>query len=270
MSRLISFLFVEFLAVSFLMVATPTAAAQNVARQFAGRSSNVTGRVHNLSCTPGNGHVLLQGANGESVGLPSRLLGDRSFRIHRSHAARVYRLSVYCGTEEVASQAYTREELGQDVEVWARERSSAVPATGIVDVNLWTGRGPREARRGMARSRRAFERGDLEQAVELAEAALSAAPGWFDAVHGLGVLYVRAERYEEAEELLGRVVGHLPNEPGAWSNWGLALWGARRLDEALEAFDRSLVLQPGNQVIARERTRLVSHRRSLDASAVPR
>ena len=74
--------------------------------------------------------------------------------------------------------------------------------------------------------------------------AIELDPGYADARLGLGVVLLTRQRYEEAVEHLAIVVEVAPLNPQGWTNLGIAFLGLHRYQHALEAFERSLALDP--------------------------
>jgi tetratricopeptide (TPR) repeat protein len=101
----------------------------------------------------------------------------------------------------------------------------------------------------------AHRRGDLAGAERLYRALLEAAPSSFAARHMLGVLRAQMGDSAEALELIGAALAQKPDVPDALFNYANVLKGAGRLDEALAAYDRALVVRPDYPVArgARER-----------------
>ena len=86
--------------------------------------------------------------------------------------------------------------------------------------------------------------GRLTEAEQIYLEILRAAPGDVRAGHLLGMIRYQQGRYQEALELIGRALkGSLPQP---LSDYGLVLQALGRLDEALAAFDRALLLAPQN------------------------
>ena len=86
------------------------------------------------------------------------------------------------------------------------------------------------------RAGRLYAAGDRDGAARECEAILDAEPSHFDALHLLGVLRNDAKRHADAAELLGRARGLAPGNGAVLKNLGIAMAGAKRHAEALDAF----------------------------------
>ena len=91
----------------------------------------------------------------------------------------------------------------------------------------------------------AQSQGDFASAEEGYRRILEAVPGQAETRHSLGALRAQQGRLEEALELIGGVVSDAPT-PERLLDYGVVLREARRLAEALAAFDRGLTLEPGH------------------------
>jgi protein O-GlcNAc transferase len=87
--------------------------------------------------------------------------------------------------------------------------------------------------------------GDLREAESLYRQVLARQADHPDAIHLLGVIASQSGRHAEALELIGRAIAINPASAGDYySNYGLALAGLRRFDEAIAAYEKSLALRP--------------------------
>lgn len=66
-----------------------------------------------------------------------------------------------------------------------------------------------------------------------------------DVLHGLGVLCIQEERFDEAERYLRKASQLNPGKGGNWNDLGEALRRLGRMDEAIAAYRRALEVQPG-------------------------
>ena len=157
-------------------------------------------------------------------------------------------------------------------------------ATGLIDGggHMWLGRlqlgvgNAREARRSYERALAegvddAWLKNDLalllakqgielERATALAEQAMAAHPDRADVIDTLGFVHLRSGRPERALEQFRHAV-RLMTEAGQpradfQYHLGLAYAALGRLEEAAEAFDQALALDPGMQVAADARAAL--------------
>jgi len=102
------------------------------------------------------------------------------------------------------------------------------------------------------------ERGELVQAMELNqngdpagaeriyEGILRRDPNNVDALRLMGVLYAKAEKYNDAEAYFRRAVEIAPDYWTAWINLGSALNEQQKFDKAEAAYKRALEIKPGS------------------------
>lgn len=88
----------------------------------------------------------------------------------------------------------------------------------------------------------------LPEAMAAYRQLLSLAPNHFNALYLLGRLELEAQRYLEAEALLGRAVQVDPRSADAHLHRGLALNGLKRFEEARESYRRAVVRKPDDAV----------------------
>jgi len=102
-----------------------------------------------------------------------------------------------------------------------------------VDVRQLTAEIPEESRREYDLARDEFARGDDAAARAHLERAIGLAPDYYDALVQLGVGYLRAEQYDEAETMLLRARDLNPNDPIPLTNLGsLYFQQGERLESA--------------------------------------
>jgi tetratricopeptide (TPR) repeat protein len=92
---------------------------------------------------------------------------------------------------------------------------------------------------------RLHRNGDLVDAETLYRRILEASPDYADAVHFYGVLIHHRDRSDEAIAMIERSIA-LDPAPGRYNNLGNALVERGRLDEAIDAYRRSIELAPTN------------------------
>jgi len=86
--------------------------------------------------------------------------------------------------------------------------------------------------------------GRLAQAEMLYRETLAVQPDNADALHLLGIIASQVGHHEVAVDLIGRAITHDQFSSLYYCNYGLALAGLRRFDEAIECYDRALLLRP--------------------------
>ena len=89
-----------------------------------------------------------------------------------------------------------------------------------VDLGQLTAETPDEAREAYERALRALDDGNPVAALEQLERAVDVAPQFYEALHRLGVEYLRAERFRDAETMLDRAYELNQNDPLLLTNLG--------------------------------------------------
>lgn len=77
---------------------------------------------------------------------------------------------------------------------------------------------------------------DPDEAVRQATELLNKDPDSVLALHVIGLVYLKAERSGAAAAFLKRIVDLRPKQPTAWINYGMALAGCHRHDDAIKVF----------------------------------
>jgi len=85
----------------------------------------------------------------------------------------------------------------------------------------------------------------VDQAEALLQSILERWPGQADAQHFLGVLRHQQGQSERALVLVRQAIEGMPTAPGPWNNLGNILVELQRFDEATDAYQRCLALDPG-------------------------
>ena len=88
-------------------------------------------------------------------------------------------------------------------------------------------------------------KGDLKDAETLYRRILEVAPDYADAIHFYGVLLHHRDRSDEAIAMIERSIALEP-APGRYNNLGNALVERGRLEQAIDAYRRSIELDPTN------------------------
>lgn len=87
--------------------------------------------------------------------------------------------------------------------------------------------------------------GNLGEAEKCYRQVLAREPNHADSIHLLGVMASQTGRHAAALEMIGRAIALNPKSAGDYySNYGLALAGLGRTDEAITAYNQSLSLRP--------------------------
>ena len=90
----------------------------------------------------------------------------------------------------------------------------------------------------------AYREGRHADVQSLCRRALRDLPDYFDAMHLLGVSILDCGRFEEARQILERVVALEQRSAFAYSNLGFALFNLKRYDEARACQEKALALKP--------------------------
>lgn len=85
---------------------------------------------------------------------------------------------------------------------------------------------------------------ELEKAQSILASILERWPGQGDALHFLGVINHRRGHSDAALGLIHQAICAMPGEPAPWNNLGNVLVELQRFDEATEAYEKCLALQP--------------------------
>jgi Flp pilus assembly protein TadD len=88
--------------------------------------------------------------------------------------------------------------------------------------------------------------GQQDQAVVMAQKAITLAPEWDEPYYLAGISYYFTRRYDLAEQNLARALELNPNAPRAWFLESIALANLRKLDDAERCLRRAIALQPTN------------------------
>lgn len=125
-----------------------------------------------------------------------------------------------------------------------------------------------ELARAQQRIAQASARDDLPAALEELYAALELAPDWPPALHQLGVLYFRLQRYGDAAAAFGRFVEVAPQLVGQTRGLGHALYSLGEWERARDHYARVLEALPSDADarfgLALCRMRLGDHERALE------
>ena len=99
-----------------------------------------------------------------------------------------------------------------------------------------------------AAASRAHQEGDEGRASSLYEKVLRQDPQHFGALFGLGLLTIRAGRFELAVAYLRNAVAVNPHSANSYMNLAGALAGLGRFDDAIHAYQQVARLDPDNAV----------------------
>ena len=88
------------------------------------------------------------------------------------------------------------------------------------------------------------EQGKLEQAIEAYKKTLSIKPDYADAYNNMGITLQQQGKMEGATEAYSKAISIKPDLTEAYNNMGNALKEQDKLDEAIEAYNKALSLKP--------------------------
>lgn len=100
-----------------------------------------------------------------------------------------------------------------------------------------------------------YERGELEQAEKKLIQVTSLDQNFSDALHRLGLIYLKQAQFSKAEALFRQLVNQIDDHAVYHSNLGRALYEQEKFDEALTSYLRSIELddsRPGRFISAAE------------------
>ncbi len=89
-------------------------------------------------------------------------------------------------------------------------------------------------------------KGQLAQAHAIYHEVLELQPGYFDALHMLGVLAGQTNNPSQAVEWIGKAIEVNPNSASAYSNLGNALRDLKRHQEAIASYDKAIAMNPNH------------------------
>jgi len=95
----------------------------------------------------------------------------------------------------------------------------------------------------LGRAMSLHQSGQMQQAQRLYEEVLLAQPGHADALHLLGVLSAQTHNYVRSIELIGKAI-ELKPDPTFYSNRGIAFKELNRIDDAVDAYDKAIEMDP--------------------------
>src|SRR3989344_1322705 len=91
------------------------------------------------------------------------------------------------------------------------------------------------------------QEGNLQKSAEEFSKAILLSPEYTDAIHNLGVTYIKAQRYDLAKQALLRVLQIDPYMAPAWVKLGALEFGEGNNDKAIEYFENALKADPNNK-----------------------
>jgi len=100
-----------------------------------------------------------------------------------------------------------------------------------------------------------YERGDMDEAEKKFIQVISLDQNFTDAIHKLGLIYLKQDQFSRAEALFRQLVNHLDTDAVCHSNLGRALYEQEKFDEALDSYLKSIELdnsRPGRFVSTAE------------------
>jgi len=89
------------------------------------------------------------------------------------------------------------------------------------------------------------DKGKPEQALKWMKSGLRQSPNMSIMRSAMGSIYLKTGDYEKAEEIFTRLTAENPEEESHWFNLARSLYGQRRLDDAMENYNKALSVKPG-------------------------
>ncbi|MEK6303997.1 MAG: tetratricopeptide repeat protein [Acidobacteriota bacterium] len=129
----------------------------------------------------------------------------------------------------------------------------AVPPPKLVDVAEYDARVPEEAKQAYDAAMRAFKEGRRDEVVAGLERALTIYPDYYRALNGLGLLYMRMNRLDDATRLFERAAKIAPRAHTPRLNLGIILTRRAKYAEAVALLE---ALHKENQSISEVRIAL--------------
>jgi hypothetical protein len=100
----------------------------------------------------------------------------------------------------------------------------------------------------LAAAQQEIKQGRIEAAMQAVRRGLTALPTDPQLALYYGVLFLRAEKYQEAREWCAKATVSVPAWPQAWKYLGFAEYAADRTDDAVRSWRKSLALAPDAEV----------------------
>ena len=139
------------------------------------------------------------------------------------------------------SQAHVEEDSRRIPRTAAERLARALPFSGVSETYEF-------GRNNLSFGSVYFQRGYFEQAGAAFRLALRDDPASAEALYGLGSVYLKQEKPQEARESFARAVklsaGYPDTLPNAWNNLGLLDTREGRMDEAIGHFQEALLISP--------------------------
>ncbi len=110
----------------------------------------------------------------------------------------------------------------------------------------------------LADAMRAMQAGNVSAAGKLAKKHISKNPRDANALHLLGIIAYQQGEPGSAADYIGKAIAAGSENPSHFANWGLALKSAGRLRDALEAYDKSIKLDPTAAAVWNDRGNTLS------------
>lgn len=89
-----------------------------------------------------------------------------------------------------------------------------------------------------------FDRGQLEEAEKKLIQVIALDADFHEAVHRLGLIYLKQAQYGKAESIFKKLTNQVNNDAVFCSNLGRALYGQEKMEEALASYLKAIELDP--------------------------
>ena len=110
------------------------------------------------------------------------------------------------------------------------------------------------------------QQGQLARAQAIYKDILKTQPGHCDALHFLGVIAIQTGEHRVAINLIGQAIDINPNNPGFYSNRGIALHKLKKLESAVASFDQAIALEPNFAVAHNNRGNALMELKQFEAA----
>ncbi len=127
--------------------------------------------------------------------------------------------------------------------------------------SIWFRLGSATANCELRKGVEAMNRQEMQQAIKRFSAAIADCDDFAEAWNQRATAYYLLERYEQSILDARQAVARNPNHFGAWAGLGHCFAHLQRFDEAIEAYERSLEINPNLECLAEAIAELRGHPR---------
>lgn len=131
--------------------------------------------------------------------------------------------------------------------LWRRAAflTASFAAMALISVPNWIGaKLPTFARDYLFRSIAWYEKGHFPEALQDIDRSLELDPGDINAIQQRGNILLAMSQWDAARQDFAQIAPRAPDDAGIWNDYGLALEGSGRTNEAIQAFTRATACHP--------------------------